>query len=114
MEELDGAFSLSFTRASLTFKVTVAYSVLEWFIDVSDEQSKLRFTDWCDYAGYDETPHGQLAQDMTEDLHRLMATLLAGRFRLLKAATWLRPSDRCEWRVNGEWVEFDVGTALSE
>jgi hypothetical protein len=105
--ELTGAFTLTFTRAALSFEVTVASSSLEWFVEIADQHAGLTFKDWADYAGYDNRPRVELVAEMTEHLHRLMRALLSADFRLLKGATWLRPSDRCEWRVAGRWVEFD-------
>ena len=109
--ENEHAFVFSFTRASLSFKVTVAHSALEWWVEIADEEAGLEWQDWCDDVGYDERQGVELVKEMTEHLHRLMAALLSGEFRLEKRATWLpwsRPNDRCEWLVDGRWVEFLV------
>jgi len=99
--------SLLFTRASLSFEVTASFQVLEWWVVIADEDAELRFKDWCDYVGYDRRPRGELTEEMTQHLRGLMTALLSGEFRLAKGATRLRPSDRCEWLVDGRWVEFD-------
>ena len=109
IRETDDAFTLTFSRAALSFEVTVACSALEWFVEIGDERAGLRFKDWCDYVGYDKRPRVELVGEMTEHLHALMSALLSGDFRLLKGATWLHPSDRCEWRVDGRWAEFNYG-----
>jgi hypothetical protein len=46
--------------ASLGIRVTVRDSTLERFVDVSDESGR-NAHDWCNYTGYDNTPHDELA-----------------------------------------------------
>ena len=110
----ESTFNLLFTRASLSFEVTACFLALEWWVVIADEDAELRFKDWCDYVGYDRRPRGELTEEMTEDLRELMTTLLSNEFRLAKGATRLRPSDRCEWLVDGRWVEFDYGETFDD
>lgn len=109
LEDLDCAFTLSFSRSSLSFKVTVAYTVLEWFVEIADAGAGLRFEDWADYTAYDKRPREELVAEMIAHLHRLLRALTTDQFRLLKGATRLSPSDRCEWRVGGKWTAFNYG-----
>ena len=114
IEELNGAFEIKFNKDNLTFRVTVAFSVLEWFIDIEDEISGLKFHDWFDYAGYDQSPKGELASEMIDDLHRLFSAVSKTSFRLKKGRTFFSPSDKCEWLVDGEWVGFDSRVILKD
>jgi len=107
LEDLDGAFSIAFERDSLSFKVTVAYQVLEWFVEIVEPASGLKFGDWADYSGYDRRPRKELVEEMEDHLHRLLKALLSRTFRLRKGRKWWRASDRCEWLKDDKWVEFD-------
>ena len=109
LEDLDGAFTVTFERNSLSFKVTVAYTVLEWFVEIIEPNSGLKFSDWADYTGYDRSPRNELVEEMTEDLHHLFGALMSRTFRLRKGRSWLRPSDHCEWLKEDKWVEFNLG-----
>lgn len=109
LEDLDDAFTIRFERNSLCFKVTVAYKVLEWFVEIIDPASGLKFNDWADYSGYTHRPRNELVEEMTEHLHRLLRALTTRTFRLWKAKTMWRASDRCEWLKDGRWVAFDYG-----
>lgn len=107
LEELDDAFTITFERDTLSFKVTVAYEVLEWYIEIIEPESGLKFSDWADYSGYDRRPRNQLVEEMTEHLHHLLIALISRSFRLRKGRTGWRASDRCEWLKDDKWVEFD-------
>jgi len=107
LKELDGAFSITFERDSLSFKVIVANQVLEWFVEILEPSSGLKFTDWADYSGYDRRPRNELVKEMEEHLQRLFKALLSRTFRLRKGKNWWRASDRCEWLKDNKWVDFD-------
>jgi hypothetical protein len=109
LEDLEGAFTITFERNSLSFKVTVAYEVLEWFVEIIEPASGLKFEDGADYSGYDRRPREELVREMTEHLHRLFSALMSRTFRLRKGRTWWRASDRCEWLKNGRWIAFNYG-----
>ncbi|MCA9392839.1 MAG: hypothetical protein KC900_01435 [Candidatus Omnitrophica bacterium] len=109
LEELDDAFVLSFSKNDLVFKITVAYSALEWFLEIERPESELKFSDWCDYLGYDDRPESVLEAEMVDHLHRLITALQNHQFRLKKGKNFLNPGDNCECLVNNKWVKFDYG-----
>jgi hypothetical protein len=108
MEELKDAFLIKFTKNNLIFKITVAYDVVEWFIDIEEMGSGLKFHDWCDYADYDDSPKEKLTADMIRDLHKLFNILPKNEFRLIKRKNFLFFTHIIwERLVNGQWVQFD-------
>jgi hypothetical protein len=101
------AFEIHFARPPLRLHVTVASEVLEWFLDVDDDASGLRYRDWCDYTGYDKRPHDELAADMAGHLRAILPVLAAGEFRIVPdTVSWFCPLDRLEWRLRGEWADW--------
>lgn len=105
--DLSGAFQLVFARSPLRLRVTVATEVLEWFLDVDDDATGLRFRDWSDYTGYDKRPHDELAADMAGHLRAMLPVLAAGEFRIVPdTVSWFCPVDRLEWRLRGEWTDW--------
>lgn len=101
------AFEIHFARPPLRLHVTVASGVLEWFLDVDDDATGLRFRDWCDYTGYDKRPHDELAADMAGHLRAMLPVLAAGEFRIVPdTVSWFCPVDRLEWRLRGEWTDW--------
>ncbi len=102
-------FELTLERNSLIFKVTVASDVLEWYVDISEPETGLVFSDWADYVGYDRRPRNELVEEMTDHLQRLFKALMFGTFRLSKGKTRWHPSDHCEWLKGDKWVKFNYG-----
>lgn len=101
------AFEIHFARPPLRLHVTVVSEVLEWFLDVDDDASGLRYRDWCDYTGYDKRPHDELAADMAGHLRAMLPVLAAGEFRIVPdTVSWFCPLDRLEWRLRGEWTDW--------
>jgi hypothetical protein len=54
-------------------EVTIPHDVLEWFACVKHrrEQREL-WSDWMDYAGYDDSPREKLEAEMAEDILRFI------------------------------------------
>ncbi|PLY07510.1 MAG: hypothetical protein C0625_04865 [Arcobacter sp.] len=107
--EQKDTFTIQFKREKLLFRVTVAFNVLEWFLDIEDMLSDLKFHDWGDYVGYDKRHKEELALEMIDHLHRLFHALLEKQFRLQKGRTFFIASDKCEWLIDGKWIEFNYG-----
>ena len=59
----------------LVFQITVAYDVLEWFVDARNDAGAV-WSEWADYYPIDGETSEQLAQEMVDDLQRC-ATLVA-------------------------------------
>lgn len=101
------AFEIHFVRPPLRLRVTVAPEVLEWFLDVDDDASGLRFRDWSDYTGYDKRSHDELAAEMVGHLRAMLPVLAAGEFRIVPdTVSWFCPVDRLEWYLRGEWTDW--------
>ncbi len=101
------AFEIHFARPPLRLRVTVVPEVLEWFLDVDDDASGLRFRDWGDYTGYDKRSHDELAAEMAGHLRAMLPVLAAGEFRIVPdTVSWFCPVDRLELRMRGQWTDF--------
>ncbi len=101
------AFEIHFARPPMRLHLTVATEVLEWFLDVDDDASGLRFRDWGDYTGYDKRPHDELAAEMAGHLRAMLPVLAAGEFRIVPdTVSWFCPVDRLELRMRGQWTDF--------
>jgi hypothetical protein len=93
------AIELRVVRDGLSVVFTVAPSVLEWFVDATEESTGAKAHDWCDYAGYDETPRADLEASLVQDLTQLLQGVLDRPLRFQQR------SDRLEWEVNGCWQQ---------
>jgi hypothetical protein len=99
------ALTLTIHRGSISVLLTVPKSVLEWFVDVRDEATARSVTDWCDYAGYDDTPDAQLSSDMADDLQSFVGRLLERPLRFVARPGVLRGGFAVEWELGGQWEQ---------
>lgn len=88
-------------RSDICVEVTVPDEVLEWYISVKLDGEKLT-SDWCDYAGYDDTPVAELTKSMVDDISRFLELLISSRLRI--ESTGKRST--LDGFVNGEWVQI--------
>ena len=75
------AHSIVLSRPDFSIAITIPDKVLEWFVEVT-QQDQVVATDWCDYAGYDDTPMPDLKRDMAQDIDRFVKSLLASELRV--------------------------------
>ena len=88
-------------RSGISVEVTVPDEVLEWYVSVK-QGGEERTSDWCDYAGYDDTPIVELARSMVDDISRFLELLLSSKIRI--DSTGKRPT--LDGFVNGEWIRI--------
>ena len=92
----DDAFQGKLLKRNLSFKVTIAHSVLEWYVEIIDKENNLKYENWYDYQGYDETSFSQLAVDMIKDLESCITEITNSKFRL-------KGKNVCQKKVEGKW-----------
>ncbi len=80
--------------------VTVPDDVLEWFIDVTVDGRTVA-SDWCDYAGYDDTPEPELTEAMVDDIRRMLEVLLGCKHRVTKNGS----RETLQSYIDGTWVQ---------
>ena len=91
------SMELLVSRDALLVRITVAPAALEWFIDVTDESTGSKASDWCDYTGYDRTPRPELEASLMEDLSAFLQGVLDRPLRFRAQRPGL------EWEVDGCW-----------
>ena len=96
------ATELTLVRGAIEVRVLVPEGVLEWFVEAEDRNSGTRISDWCDYAGYDDTPPAQLQADMAADV---AAFVDASIQRDLRYSQDSKGGGRFEWLVEGNWQQ---------
>ena len=65
----------------LQFKVTVAYDVLEWFVDANDDSGAV-WSEWADYYPINGEAREQLVTEMAFDLERFVTILARSEIRV--------------------------------
>jgi hypothetical protein len=96
------ALELKLVRADIEVRVVVPESVLEWFVDAERPTSGSRASDWCDYAGYDNTPAAELESDMAEEVAAFVNQLIEHDLRYTEDSK--RPARGVlEWLIDGQW-----------
>jgi hypothetical protein len=98
------ALELTLVRNDIEVRVLVPESVLEWFVDAEDRISGAKVSDSCDYAGYDDTPDGELETDMAEDVAAFVNQLIERNLRCEQDSKRSRRSV-IEWFVDGQWQQ---------
>ena len=87
--------ALEIRQGQITVRITVADSVLEWFIDIVDTE----IHEWFDYTGYDSTSQEELAVEMRADVCQFAEQVLNSELRLSNGKRAL------EWRVDTQWEQ---------
>lgn len=112
LQAVGDAQVLQFQKNGIDVTVTVPFDVLEWFIDASEVGSVAATDWWCDYSGYDDTPHEGLASTMSSDIEELVSGLLVRRLRLFRPPAslfskiqHLPARYRLEWWIDERWEE---------
>jgi hypothetical protein len=82
--------------------VTVAVTVLEWFVEASDRSSGASVEDWCDYEGYDSSAAEHLDRDMADDVETFVGRLLRSELRMAKR--W-SSGVVLEWKTSDVWEQ---------
>lgn len=111
---------LEITRCGLTIQITVPKTVLEWFVEVFEDDA-VTVQDWWDYEGYDKTPRDKLHNSMHSDIKEFVTSLLTrnirlascNQMRLEKSVSKLKnllgiPSEirkTLEWEHDGAWQQ---------
>jgi hypothetical protein len=71
------------TGRDLLCEVTIPCDVLEWFASVKRRQNKREvWSDWMDYAGYDDRPKEKLEAEMADDILRFVDRVSASELGL--------------------------------
>jgi hypothetical protein len=90
---------LRIERPGLSVSLVIPKSVLEFFVDVHDAGGARLIQDWLDYAGYDETPESQLAEEMRAEVLTFIGRLVQRELRLARGGRCL------EWQSGERWVQ---------
>lgn len=100
--ELQNAIELRLQRAGLMIVITLPNDVPEWFVDVEDFGTSLKFHDWYDYAGYERSTVEQTDRDIAADLRLLVRHMLENPLRV-RAVRQRGTKAVLESQVNGAW-----------
>ena len=103
--ELSEAFELAIHRDGVDVVLTVPTEVLEWHVTAHEAATGRSVSDWCDYAGYDDTPEVELAEDMAHDIKTFVEHLVQRPFRLADASGMFRKRVTLQWQIEGEWKQ---------
>jgi hypothetical protein len=67
----------------LVCEITIPFRVLEWFASVKRiTEEKEVWSDWMDYAGYDDTPKDKLEADMAGDVTAFIQRVTSAELKL--------------------------------
>lgn len=86
-------------REAVDVTLTIPHHLLEWFIDARQAGGPQHVQDWCDYAGYDDSPTEQLAQEMKAEV---LAFIHAALSRPLRFAA---DGKSLQWAVHEQWLQ---------
>ena len=98
ISQTPGHVRLSIARSNVSIAVLVPRGVLEWWVEVSTADGP-KVEDWCDYAGYEDSPERELAEEMRADVLRFIENALVRPFRLASNGRAL------EWHVGENWTQ---------
>lgn len=95
------AHSIVLSRPDISVAITIPDERFEWFVEVT-QQDQVVATDWCDYAGYDNTPPPELSRDMAHDIDRFLKSLLGCELRVWGEGK----KSILEGLVDGDWRQM--------
>lgn len=91
----------------LELVVTVADSVLEWFVSANDGGQEV-WSDWVDYYACEGETRQDLESSMATDVTACIRALAASEFRLSPSSMSDRKSSKLEWYRHGIWQSVSV------
>lgn len=94
------AFEANLFKDNLSFKITAVHSVLEWFIEVCDDKTNLKYSNWFDYLGYESRESELLVSEMIQDLENTLQNIANHRYRVKR-------DNICEKMEGNKWSYFN-------
>lgn len=92
-------------KNKLTFTITLAGKVMEWYVDVKDDESGLEAHDWYDYGGYEPIQSEAIDRDMANDLLRFLQAIVERPLRF-RTVDLRKRRGALDWKDGSIWKQL--------
>jgi hypothetical protein len=93
------------------FEVVVPKDVLEWFVTARNAEGLKVWSDWMDYAGYEQSENlGALGDELRKDVEWFVGTLTSATDVRIQSQRrlWVLRRKVAEWCVGNRWSQVSM------
>jgi hypothetical protein len=112
VSEQGGVWTISIVKSTpLEFKLTVAWSVLEWSVDAVASHETV-WSDWVDYYPIDGESTEELRANMSEDFKQFVTKLASREVRIVNRMIPSGRSSDVQWLDGGHWLSVSIAEGI--